>query len=100
MGSFLKPQPARVDRGQTYSIARQSDERQNLSNFIYAEDGRQLLFSRWPDQLEGCPLLAQGALEEELDPAQGDRCSWPRVLLDILDVQEILSKFLLTDEVG
>jgi hypothetical protein len=39
-------------------------------------------------------------LVEELDPADGDRRGASRVLLDILDVQEILSKFLLGDEVG
>jgi hypothetical protein len=44
-------------------------------------------------------LLAKRLLEEELDSAQGDGGGWPRVLLDILDVQEILSKFLLGDEV-
>ena len=46
------------------------------------------------------PLFAQRLLEEELDPAQRDRGCRPRVLLDILHVQEILSEFLLTDEVG
>lgn len=75
------------------------DEREDLSNLIYGEDGGELLFTRWPDQLKARPLLAEGRLEEELDPAQSDSGSWACVLLDILDVEEILSKFFLGDEV-
>ena len=50
--------------------------------------------------VEGAPLFSKRLLEEEFDPAKRDRSSRPRVLLDILHVQEILSEFLLTDEVG
>jgi hypothetical protein len=38
-------------------------------------------------------------LEEELDGAQGDGCSRARPLFDIDDVKEVVSEFLLRDEV-
>jgi len=42
----------------------------------------------------------EGVLEEELDATQRNRARAPRVLLDMLDVEEILAEFFLGDHVG
>ena len=52
------------------------------------------------DQLVQRPFPAQRPLDEELDSAQGDGRCGTGLVLDILDVQEILSEFFLGDQVS
>jgi len=61
---------------------------------------RQLLLPWRSYEVERRELSVQRLLVEKLDPADRDGRGGSRVLLDILDVQEILSKFFLADEVG
>jgi hypothetical protein len=96
----LQPQSARVDCPQTDSVAWQSDAAQYLSDFVWSEDHREFLLARRSDEVEDGPLSVQSLLEEELDAANGDGAGGPRPLLDILDVEEVLSEFFLGDEVG
>jgi hypothetical protein len=69
-------------------------------HFFDAEDHRQLLLARRSNQFKRGKLSLERFIAEELDAADGDRRSGSRVLLDILDVQQILSEFFLSDEVG
>ena len=68
MRSLLKPQPARVDRCQADSIARQADHRQDLSRLLDTEDCWQPFVARRPNEAQRGPLSVERVLEEELDP--------------------------------
>ena len=41
-------------------------------------------------------MLVQHALEEEPDAADGDGGSGPRVMLDVLEIEEVLAQFFST----
>ena len=62
MRAFLQAQAARIDRGQTNLVARQSDVGENLAHFRQAEDDRQFLLRRWSHEVEDGPLFFQRAL--------------------------------------
>lgn len=99
MSAFLESQPARVDSSQTGSIARQADERENQPDFIAREDDGELLFARRANQFEGSESFVEGMLVEELDTADCDGGSGARVVLDVLEVEEVLSEFFVSNEV-
>src|SRR2546428_9003010 len=89
---LLQPQPARVDGRQAYSVARQSDAIENLSHLFGTEDHWELFLTRRSNQAQCSELSVECLLEEELDAAQRDGAPAARPLLDILDVEEILSQ--------
>jgi hypothetical protein len=70
--AFLQSEPAGVNRGEAYSIPRQSHSREDRQHFFDAEDHREFPFVRRPDQLKGSELFSKGFLEEKLDPAESD----------------------------
>ena len=100
MGSFLKAQATGIDRGQTHAVARESDAAQNPSNLFQAQDHRKLHLAWRSNQAEGGPVALEGVFEEELDATQRDGIGAARVFFDILDREEVLSGFLLSDQIG
>jgi len=99
MRPFLQAQTTGVDGGETDFVARQSNQSQKLSHFGHTEDDRQLPFGGWADDVESGPLLIQGVLKEELEPADGDGHSVARVVFDILQIEEVLAQLFLGDQV-
>ena len=57
----------------------------------HAEDDRQLFLARRAHQIERGPMLVQRALEEEPDAADGDGGSGPRVVFDVLEIEEVMA---------
>ena len=99
MCSLLQPQPAHVDRRETHPVAQQPDTTEDLSSLFDAEDGGELFLAGRTNQLEHRPFSPQRPLDKELDPAQRDGRCGACIVLDILDVQEILSEFFLGHQV-
>ena len=100
IGSFLQPQPAGVDGGETNSVARQSHLSENLSHFREAEDDRQLLLRRRSQDAQDGPRAVEGLFVEELDAAEGDGHRVAGVMFDILDEEEVLAQLFLGQQVG
>jgi hypothetical protein len=63
---------ATVDRRQTRAINGNPDFSQNPPHFLLAQDHRELLLARRPEEAQGGPIAVQRLLVEELDPAQRD----------------------------
>jgi hypothetical protein len=99
MGALLQAQPTGVDRGEADSVAGEADTAEHPSNLFEAEDHRQLLLAWGSNTAEGGPVAVESRLEEELDAAKRDSASTAGVIFDILDVEEVLSKFFLGDSV-
>ena len=99
MGALLEAQATGVNRGEADARAEQAGTAEHRSHLFEAQDHGQFLLARGADNAEGGPVSVEGVLEEELDATQGNRARAPRVLLDILDVEEILSEFFLGDHV-
>jgi hypothetical protein len=100
MGAFLKAQTAGVDRREADPVAQESDTAEKLSNFFDAEDDWKLFLAWGANKGEGGPRSAEGLLEEELDAAERDCARTAGVVLDILEIEEVLSEFFLRDHVG
>jgi len=75
MSPLLQAEPTGVARGQAHAVAGESHAG------------------------EGGPVAIEGMWEEKLDATQGNRARAPRVPLDMLEVEEILSEFFLGDHV-
>jgi hypothetical protein len=98
MGAFPKAQTAGVDGGEADPVAQESDTAENPVHLLTAEDDRQLFLAWGANKGEGRPLSGERMLEEKLDPAQGDGARAAGVLLDMLEVEEILSELFLGDQ--
>jgi hypothetical protein len=97
MGALLQAQTTGVDRGEADSVAGSSDTAEHPSNLFKAEDHRQFLLAWCSNKAEGGPVSVEGMLEEELDAAKRDSARTAGVIFDILDVEEVLSKFFFGD---
>ena len=97
MGAFLKPQPAGVDGGEAGAVERQADTAKDRSNLFRAQDHRELLLPGGPNEGESAPLSLEGFLIEELDATKSNGAGSAGELLDILEIEEILTKLLFTD---
>jgi hypothetical protein len=95
MGAFLKAEAARVDGAQADAIAQEFQVGQNGAPLIEAEDHRQLLLPWGADKGEGGPFPFQGLFVEERDAAQRNGARAPRVVLDVLEGEEIVTQFFL-----
>jgi len=98
-GALLQAQPTGVERGEADSGAGSSDTAEHPSNLFKAEDHRQFLLAWCSNNAEGGPVSVEGMLEEALDAATRDRARTAGVILDMLDVAEVLSKFFRGDYV-
>jgi hypothetical protein len=99
MGAFLQAQTTGVERGEAHAVARQSHAAEQPADLFEAEDHGQFFLPWRAHKAQGSPVSVEGLFEEELDAAQRDRARTAGVLLDMLDVQEILSEFFLGDHV-
>ena len=99
MGALLEAQATGVNRGEADSRAEQADTAEHRSHLFEAQDHGQFFLARGADNAEGGPVSVEGGREEELDAAQCNRARAPRVLLDMLEGEEILSEFFLGDHV-
>jgi hypothetical protein len=100
VGPFLEAQPTGIDGGETYAIARQFEVRQNGSDLFDTEDDREFLFAWGSDEGERGPCPLQRVLIEKLEAAQGDGTRAARVVLDVLEIEEVVTAFFLRDAVG
>ena len=82
-----------------HAVAREPDAIENLADLFEAQDDRELLFARRANEAEYGKVFVESVLEEKLDAAQGNGDAAAGVILDILDVEEILSKFFLGDQI-
>jgi hypothetical protein len=71
-----------------------------VKDLFSAQHSRELFLSSGPDKGESGPIPFEGVLIEELDTADGDGAGASGPFLDILAVEEIVTEFLLCDEVG
>jgi len=99
MGALLQAQPPGVDRGEADSGAGSSDTAEHLSNLFKAEDHRQFLLAWCSNTAEGGPVAVEGMLAEALDAAPRDRARTAGGIFDLLDGEEVLSKFFRGDSV-
>jgi len=100
IGAFLQTQTAGVNGGETNSVARQSEARENLAHFGDAEDDGQLLLGRRAHDAEDVPVAIESLLVHKLDATDGDGHGGARVLLDVHQVGEVLAQLFLGDLVG
>jgi len=98
--ALQQAQAADVDRRQTGPIDRQPYRAENALHLRSTQDHRQLLLAPGPDQVEQLPVALQRPFIEELDPAQRDRETRRREVLDVGQVEEILAKILLPEVSG
>lgn len=68
-------------------------------HLVAAEHDRELLLPGRTHQVPERPVAAQGALEEELDPAQRDREAGTGEVLNIGQVEEVLPQVFFSDSV-
>jgi hypothetical protein len=97
MGSLLKPQPAGVNGGETGAVREQPDVPEDLSHLLDAQDDGEFLLPRWANERQGSPFSFEGMLKEKLDTAQRNGGRTAGVFPDVLQVKEVLAKFVLRD---
>lgn len=97
MGAFLKTETAGVDRREAGPRAWPPQEAKNPANLIRAEDDRQILLAGRTNKVESREVFVESVLEEEPDAAQGDGGGAAQVMLDIPEIEEILSQLILGD---
>jgi hypothetical protein len=97
LSSLLKPQTAGIDSREADAVDWNLDEAENPANLIGAEDDRQLFLAGRANKAQSGQVLVESMLEEELDAAQSDSERTARVFLDILEMEEILSQFFVSD---
>ena len=95
--SFQQTQPAGIDQRQADPIRSLPHPRKDRTHFCQAEHCGQLLLFGRAYKIKSLPFPPQGALKEELDPAQSNCAGRPRRMLFILEKQEILAQFLFID---
>jgi hypothetical protein len=95
MSTFQEPQSTGIDRRQAGAIDGDADFGQNAADFVAAQDHRELLLARRPDEPQGRPILVDRLFEEELDPAQRDRRRGAGDLLLVGQIQKVLAQLLL-----
>jgi hypothetical protein len=99
MSPLLQAEPTGVERGQAHAVAGESHAAKKPVDLFAAEAHRQLLLPWWSHDGEDGPVAIEGMLEEELDATQCNCARAPRVLLDMLEVEAILSEFFLGEHV-
>ena len=72
MQSLLQTQPTGVDRAEADAVTLAAYTCQDTAYFVHTEHNWQFLLLGRTHEIKGLPFPAQGVLEEELDPAQGD----------------------------
>jgi len=75
MGSFLKPQPAGVNGGETGSVMKQPDVPEDLSNLLDAQDDGEFRLPRWVDERQGRPCsfeVTNASVEKLWQPFDDD----------------------------
>src|SRR5438128_10726523 len=97
--TFTESQATGIDRGQTNPVHRSAHARENLSDFLPAQDHGQFLFPPRAQELKGGPVTLEGVLEQELDAAQSDGGGGTSHFLFQGEEQEVATQFFLRDEV-
>jgi hypothetical protein len=100
VGAFLEAQATGRDGGETHPVARSFEVGQKGSALCDTEDDRERLFAWGSDKGPRGPCLLPGVLIEKLEAAQGDGTGTARVVLDILEIAKVVTKFFLRDAVG
>src|SRR5213595_390677 len=99
MCSLEQPQPTGVGRSQTSVIDRDADFSQNAAYLVAAQDNRQLFLTRRTEKLQRGPVLPESLLVEKLDSAQCNRSRGAGDLLLVGQVEKVLAKVLLGEQV-
>src|SRR2546425_5835607 len=97
--TFTESQATGINRGQTNPVHRSAHARENLSDFLPAQDHGQFLFPPRAQELKGGPVTLEGVLEQELDAAQSDGGGGTSHFLFQGEEQEVATQFFLRDEV-
>jgi hypothetical protein len=100
VGAFLKPQAAGVAGDETHPVAQQFQVRQNGAGLFDTDDDREFLFPWGSEECQRGQFLVQGVFIEKLDAAQGHGTGTARVVLDVLEIEEVVTEFFLRDAVG
>jgi len=98
-GALLQAQPTGGERGEADSGAKQADTAEHRSHLFEAQDHWQFFLARGAHKAEGSPVSVEGVLEEARDAAQGNRARAARVVLDMLEGEEIVAECFLADHV-
>ena len=99
MSSFQEPQTTGINRREASPITLQPDEAENPTNLLRAQDDRKLLFASRANKVENGEVSLESVLEEKLDTAKSNGDAAAGVFLDILEIEEILSKLFLRDQI-
>ena len=80
--------------------ARKAERGEETVDLVEAEDGRERTTLGRADEVKGGPGALQGVDKEELDGGEGDGDGARGDALFIDEIKEVVSEFLLGDEVG
>jgi len=97
---FEQPESAGIDRRQTRAVDRNPHRREHTAHLVTTQHDGQLVLAGRPHEPERRPLPVERLLEEEPNPAQGDRRRRASDLLVVGQVQEVLAQVLLRQQVG
>ena len=93
--AFLEAEAAGVDSTQARPRTEEVQVGQHGTHCFQAEDDGEFLLPWGADTGQRGPLPFEGVLVEELDAAQRNGAGAPRVVLDVFDIEEIVTEFLL-----
>ncbi len=97
---LLAPEPAGVDGGEVHVEGRSLDAGQEAADFVAAENGGEAFDFAGPGHGEERPASLQGALEEELQCAEGGRGQGPGDVPYLGEVEEVLTDLVLAEQIG
>jgi len=95
--TFLEAQAAGVDRHQVGIVMEGAHQRENLSDFVPGEYGRQPPFPPCLGDGEQVPVFLEDVFEEELDAGIADAHGGWTPAGEVLSVDEIIKQFIFSD---
>ncbi len=70
---------------------------EDAADFLTAQNHRKFLLTRGSNKFAGGPLTLQGLLVKEFDTADGNSARSPGPLLDILNIEGVVTQLFLAD---
>jgi hypothetical protein len=100
MRPFLQVRTASIESGEADTAVRQPHAGEDGTYLRGAEDDREFLLPWRSDEGQGRPFARSGVGIEKLDAAQGDGTGAPGVVLNVLEIEEVITECYLRDAVG
>jgi hypothetical protein len=97
---FMEPEAQARDGGAGDLIVQGCGGREEPSDLLHTENGRETVCSLSTNEREGVPVALEDVLKEEADATIADAHGRWGEAVDVFAVQEVMLKFLFRDAVG